>query len=97
MDVPCAEARKENKEFFLAACRTVPTAHFSSSRHTHMRGVDVPNSEASQGYEVMTLMVMDDVDTPSHRPNSLKERTNTHKYTQSMKYVNVMVTAGSSG
>lgn len=93
------EARKENK-FFLAACvyrRTVPTAHFSSSFHTHMRAVDVPHSRTSQGYKVMTLMVMDDVDTPSHRPYSTKERTNTHKHTQSMKYVNEMVTGGSSG
>lgn len=65
--------------------------------HTQMHAVDVPNSKMSQGYKVMTSMVIDDVDAPSHRPNSLKERTSTHKHTQSKKYVNVMVTAGSSG
>lgn len=38
--------------------------------------VDVPNSNMSQGYGVMTLMVMNDVDTPSHRTNSPRDCTN---------------------
>lgn len=54
--------------------------------HTHAR-MDVPHSRTSQGYKVKTLMVMDDVDTPSHRPNSTKERTNIHKaWSMSMRW-----------
>lgn len=64
----------------------------SIHRHIHTHS-DVPNSNISQGYRVRTLMVMNDVDTPSHSTNSQR----LHKHTQSMKYVSLMVTAGSSG
>lgn len=73
------EARNENKEFFLAQVTGEQfPQHTSPASSTHTRSGCAEFQDVS-GDRVMTLMVMNDVDTPSHKTNSLRDSTNIPK------------------